>query len=62
MKPKPDGGYTIPAGNLFKPGTKGTRPEIFVMGTRNSFRLGVDPKNGYVYWGDVGPDAPELLA
>ena len=57
VKPKADGGYTIPEGNLFKPGTKGTRPEIFAMGTRNSYRLGVDQKTGYIYWGDVGPDA-----
>jgi cytochrome c len=26
------------------------------MGTRNAFRFSVDPKTGYVYWGDVGPD------
>jgi Glucose/sorbosone dehydrogenases len=27
------------------------------MGTRNAYRLSVDPKNNYVYWGDVGPDS-----
>ncbi len=57
ITPKADGGYTIPAGNLFKPGTAGTRPEIYAMGTRNSFRVSADQKTGYVYWGDVGPDA-----
>ena len=57
ITPKADGGYTIPAGNLFKPGTPGTRPEIYAMGTRNSFRVSADQKTGYVYWGDVGPDA-----
>ncbi len=53
----PDGSYTIPAGNLFPPGTPNTRPEIFAMGTRNAYRLSVDSKSGFVYWGDVGPDA-----
>ena len=57
VTPQPDGSVTIPAGNLFKPGTPGTRPEIFVMGCRNPFRISVDPKTGYLYWGEVGPDA-----
>ena len=57
IKPTPQGDYTIPKGNLFPLGTAGTRPEIFVMGCRNPFRISVDPKTGYLYWGDVGPDA-----
>lgn len=57
IKPKADGTYEIPDGNLFKPGTEGTRPEVYVMGNRNPFRIGVDQKTGYLYWGDVGPDA-----
>ncbi len=52
-----DGTYTIPEGNLFPPGIAKTRPEIYTMGTRNSYRISVDRKNGYLYWGDVGPDA-----
>ncbi len=52
----PDGSYEIPEGNLF-PATDKTRPEIFTMGHRNPYRISVDPKNGTVYWGDVGPDA-----
>ncbi|MDG1573446.1 ThuA domain-containing protein [Robiginitalea sp. M366] len=52
-----DGSYDIPEGNLFAPGTPNTRPEIYTMGHRNPYRISVDPKNGYVYWGDVGPDA-----
>src|SRR5690606_10787686 len=52
-----DGSYTIPDGNLFKPGQKGTRPEIYVMGNRNPYRISVDSKSGNLYWGDVGPDA-----
>ena len=56
IHPEPDGTYTIPDGNLFpKDGSQG-KPEIYVMGTRNAFRFSVDPKTGYVYWGDVGPD------
>ncbi len=52
-----DASYTIPEGNLFPPGTPKTRPEIYVMGNRNPYRIAVDQKNGYLYWGEVGPDA-----
>lgn len=52
-----DGSYTIPEGNLFAPGTALTRPEIFVMGVRNAFRMDADPVTGAVTWGDYGPDA-----
>ncbi len=55
IKPMPDGTYAIPAGNLFSGG--GGRPEIYAMGTRNPFRLAVDRARGWLYWGDVGPDA-----
>ncbi len=55
--PQPDGGYAIPEGNLFPEGTPGTRPEIYVMGCRNPFRISIDSKTGCVFWGDVGPDA-----
>ena len=57
IKIKPDGTYDIPEGNLFKPGTPKTRPEIFVMGDRNPYRISVDKMNNYLYWGEVGPDA-----
>jgi glucose/arabinose dehydrogenase len=53
----PDGSYQIPAGNLFPPGTAGARPEIFVMGNRNPYRITVDSRTGTLYWGEVGPDA-----
>jgi cytochrome c len=55
----PDGSYEIPAGNLFPQGTPKTRPEIYVMGNRNPYRISVDQKNSTLYWGEVGPDAPE---
>jgi len=49
--------YDIPEGNLFPAGNAKARPEIYVMGTRNPYRISVDQHTGYVYWGDVGPDA-----
>ncbi len=52
-----DGTYSIPEGNLFPKDEKKARPEIYVMGDRNPYRISVDPKNGYLYWGEVGPDA-----
>lgn len=57
IKINPDGTYDIPEGNLFPKGTVGTRPEIYVMGNRNPYRISIDPKNQYLYWGEVGPDA-----
>jgi len=57
IHPEADGTYTIPDGNLFPKGTAKTRPEIYTMGHRNPFRIAVDKKTGYVYWGEVGPDA-----
>lgn len=57
IKVNEDGTYTIPDGNLFPKGTEKTRPEIYVMGTRNPYRISVDQKNGFLYWGEVGPDA-----
>ncbi len=52
-----DGSYSIPDGNLFPKGEDSTRPEIYVMGDRNPYRIQVDPKTNYLYWGEVGPDA-----
>ncbi|MFE6036064.1 PQQ-dependent sugar dehydrogenase [Streptomyces sp. NPDC056452] len=57
IKPTADGGYTVPAGNLFAPGTAKTRPEIYAMGFRNPFRMSVDKPTGAVYIGDYGPDS-----
>lgn len=57
IKVNDDGSYGIPEGNLFpKDGSEG-RPEIYVMGARNPFRISIDPKTGFLYWGDVGPDS-----
>ena len=57
IRPKPGGGYTIPPGNLFRPGTPKTRPEIYAMGLRNPFRFAVNRETGEVYMADYSPDA-----
>jgi cytochrome c len=57
IHPEANGIYTVPDGNLFPKGMANTRPEIYVMGCRNPYRMSVDPETGYVYWGEVGPDA-----
>jgi cytochrome c len=57
IRPLPEGGYEIPDGNLFPKGRDKTRPEIFAMGCRNPYRISIDSRTGFVYWGEVGPDA-----
>ncbi|MFC3737435.1 PQQ-dependent sugar dehydrogenase [Paractinoplanes deccanensis] len=57
IKVNANGTYSIPAGNLFPPGTANTRPEIYAMGFRNPYRISVDKATGAVYVGDYGPDA-----
>ncbi len=60
IHPEPDGTYTIPKGNLFPDGKEG-RPEIFAMGCRNPYRLSIDYKTNWIYFGDVGPNiGPEI--
>ncbi|MEM8485905.1 MAG: ThuA domain-containing protein [Bacteroidota bacterium] len=56
ITPQPDGTYTVPTGNLFEDPADG-RPEIYIMGLRNPFRFSIDSRRGWLYWGDVGPDA-----
>ena len=57
IHPEEDGTYTVPAGNLFAPGTAKTRPEIFAMGLRHPFRITVDAKTGWLFWAEPGPNA-----
>lgn len=62
IHPEPDGSYTVPNGNLFPKSTDPsgraqTRPEIYSMGHRNPWRISIDSQTGYLYWGEVGPDA-----
>jgi cytochrome c len=56
IKPKADGGYDIPAGNLFTDAAQG-RPEIYVMGARNPYSITFDKRSSALFYGDVGPDA-----
>jgi glucose/arabinose dehydrogenase len=57
IKINDDGSYSIPEGNLFAKDQPKTNPEIYVMGNRNPYRISVDQKNGFLYWGEVGPDS-----
>ncbi len=55
--PAPKGGVWT-ASNPPPSGDGGkTRPEIYTMGHRNPYRISIDKKTGYLYWGEVGPDA-----
>lgn len=60
IHPEDDGSYTIPDGNLFATPEEGL-PEIFVMGTRNPFRMAVSKYTNELVWGDVGPDARDVV-
>jgi cytochrome c len=61
IKPEVNGGYTIPNGNLYETlpnnGDGLVKKEIYTMGHRNPWRPTIDSKTGYLYWGEVGPDA-----
>ena len=59
IKVNEDGTYEVPDGNLFAKGEAKTKPEIYVMGNRNPYRISVDKKTGFLYWGEVGPDSPK---
>ncbi len=65
IKPALAGGYTIPAGNLFDEAADAnnkTRPEIYAMGFRNPFRIGLDEQNNKLLVADYGPDATSVSA
>lgn len=57
IHPEANGKYTIPEGNLFPVGTALTRPEIYSMGHRNPWTLWFDKPTGWLFVGEVGPDA-----
>ncbi|HAO98459.1 MAG TPA: hypothetical protein DCQ83_00255 [Fibrobacteres bacterium] len=67
-----DSTYSIPSGNLwekinnttYNPGWRNdsddiskVRKEIYVMGNRNPFHPRVDTRSGWIFWGEIGPDA-----
>ncbi len=72
IRPMEDGTYVCPAGNLFTDkdipvntpsldsvaGMTG-RPEIYIMGCRNPFRITIDARRNFLFWGESGPDASE---
>lgn len=60
IHPKPDGTYSIPDSNLFPAGKAKTRPEIYVMGSRNPYTISLDPVRRWLVWGDVGPDDADM--
>ena len=57
IRVKEDGSYEIPEGNLYPKSAQGSRPEVYVQGNRNPYRISIDQKNNFLYWGEVGPDA-----
>ncbi|MEX2231975.1 MAG: PQQ-dependent sugar dehydrogenase [Cyclobacteriaceae bacterium] len=59
IKPEADGTYSIPDGNLFPSDGSQGKPEIFAMGCRNPYRIAVDQKTSYLYWGDVGQNTED---
>ncbi|MFX4291247.1 PQQ-dependent sugar dehydrogenase [Streptomyces bohaiensis] len=59
IKVEKDGSYTIPKGNLFKAGTPDTRPEIYLMGLRNPFRIELNQRTNELYVADYSPDAKD---
>lgn len=51
----PDG--SIPDGNLSPADGSAGRPEVYLTGLRNPYRLAVHPDSGRIWFGDIGPDA-----
>lgn len=62
IDPTPDAArpYAVPSDNPFV-GRMGWRPEIWVLGVRNPFRLGLDEATGDLWLGDVGQSCWEEL-
>lgn len=58
ITPQDDGSYTVPSGNLFENADPDlTKPEIFAMGFRNPFKVGIDKRTDALLVADYGPDA-----
>jgi cytochrome c len=57
ITPTDGGGYSIPEGNLFADNDPLTRPEIYLMGLRNPFRIEFNRETQELYIADYSPDA-----
>ncbi len=57
IRPSKQGGYQVPENNLFGQNQDSAQTEIYVMGCRNPYRFTIDPHQGTLFFGDVGPDA-----
>jgi glucose/arabinose dehydrogenase len=60
IRPKPNGGYSIPADNPFR-NRAGALPEIYSYGVRNPWRFSFDRRTGNLTIGDVGQDEIEEI-
>ncbi|MCW2974447.1 MAG: glucose/sorbosone dehydrogenase [Thermoleophilia bacterium] len=60
IRPKPNGGYTVPPDNPFV-GRAGARGEILALGLRNPWRFSIDAPSGNVWIGDVGQGEVEEI-
>jgi glucose/arabinose dehydrogenase len=58
IRPKANGGYSIPSGNPFV-GQRRKRGEIWAYGLRNPWRFSFDRRTGDLVIGDVGQDQEE---
>ncbi|HXI80418.1 MAG TPA: PQQ-dependent sugar dehydrogenase [Verrucomicrobiae bacterium] len=54
-----DRAYGIPPGNPYADGSDGRRPEIWLTGLRNPWRMSFDRRTGDLWIGDVGQNAWE---